>query len=55
MWNELLNVLLNVILDLQFVGVNYDQFPFTLEVRAEVDPLTCTEDTAITQEVSAAM
>ena len=50
MWNELLNELLNVMLDL--VGVNYDQFPFTLEVTAEVDPLTCSEDTAIPQEVS---
>ena len=45
MWNELLNELLNVMLILQLV-------PFTLEVRAEVDPLTCSEDTAIPQEVS---
>ena len=52
MWNELLNELLNVMLDLQLVGVNYYQFPFTLEVTAEVDPLTCIEDTAIPQEVS---
>ena len=43
MWNELLNLML----DLQLVGVNYDQFPFTLEVA-----LTCSEDTAIPQEVS---
>ena len=50
MWNELLNELLNVMLDL--VGINYDQFAFTLEVTAEVDPLTCSEDTAIPQEVS---
>ena len=52
MWNELLNELLNVMLDLQLVGVNYVQFPFTLEVTAEVDPLTCSEDTAIPREVS---
>ena len=52
MWNELLNELLNVMLDLQLVGVNYDQFAFTLEVTAEVDPLTCSEITAIPQEVS---
>ena len=47
MWNELLNELLNVTLDLQLVGVNYDQFAFTLEVTTDVDPRTSTEDTAI--------
>ena len=52
MWNELLNELLVEVLDLQLLCVNYDQFPFTLEVTAEVDPLTCSEDTAIPQEVS---
>ena len=52
MWNELLNELLNVTLDLQLVGVNYGQFPFALEVTAEVDLLTCSEDTAIPQVVS---
>ena len=51
MWNELLEKLLNVMLDLQLVGVNYDQVPFTLQVTAEVGPLTCSEDTAIPQEV----
>ena len=48
MWNELLEEML----DLLLVGINYDQFPFTLEVTAEVDPRTCSEDTAIPQEVS---
>ena len=52
MWNELLNELLKEILFLQLVGINYDRFPFTLKVTAEVDPLTCSEDTAIPQEVS---
>ena len=52
MWNELLEKLLNIMLDLQLVGINYDQFAFTLEVTAEVDPLTCSADRAIPQEVS---
>ena len=47
MWNELLDELLNVMLDLQLFGISYDQFPFTLEVTAEVDPRTSSEDTAI--------
>ena len=50
MWNELLEELLYVTLVLQLVSVNYDQFPFTLEVKTEVDPLTCSEITAIPQE-----
>ena len=52
MWNELLNELLVEMLDLQLLCVNYDQCDFTLEVTGEVDPLTCSEDTAIPQDVS---
>ena len=52
MWNELLNELLKEMSVFQLVDINYDQFSFTLEVTAEVDPLTCSEDTAIPQEVS---
>ena len=52
MWKELLEKLRYIMLDLQLVGVKNDQFPFTLEVTAEVDPLTSSADTAIPQEVS---
>ena len=52
MWNELLTEMCSMVYEIN--DDKFNQFAFTLEVRSdsEVEPLTCSQDTAISQEVS---